>query len=60
MLGILCIATCSKSGTTSMTFLCTGDENIVDTEDTFTFVCAMTLQGFVNVPPSLTRNIAVC
>jgi hypothetical protein len=60
MLGILCIAACSESNTTSMTFLYTGDENIVDTEDTFIFVCAMTLQGFVNVPPSLIRNMAVC
>jgi hypothetical protein len=60
VLGILCIPACSKSSTTSMTFLCTEDENIVDTEDAFTFVCAMTLQGFVNVPPSFIRNIAVC
>jgi hypothetical protein len=33
-------------------------KTIVDTEDMFTFVCAVTLQGFVNVPPSLIRNIA--
>ena len=43
-----------------MTFLYAGGENVVDTEDIFTFVCAMTLQGFVSVQPSLIRNIAVC
>jgi len=59
VLGILCVAACSKSSTALVTFLYTGDENIVDTEDVFTFVCPMTLQGFVNVPPSLIRNIAV-
>lgn len=49
-----------KSSTALVTFLYTGDEYIVDTEDMFSFVCAMTLQGFVNVPPCLISNIAVC
>jgi len=46
MLGILCIAACSKNSTALVTFLYAGGENMVDTEDMFTFVCAMTLQGF--------------
>jgi hypothetical protein len=60
MLGILCIAACLKSSTALVTLLYAGGENIVDTEDMFTFVCAMTLQGFVKVQASLIRNIAVC
>lgn len=59
MLGILCIAACLKISTGLVTFLYAGGENIVDTEDMFTFVCAMTLQEFVYVWPSLIRNIAV-